>query len=378
MADVSHHEDSRPGAQVAAPHGGRLVAFGIDLVVVLLVGLVVGGGWFRILGVFVAYHTALVWLTGQTIGKAIANLEVRRIDGRAFERTAMGLAWTLGRSSIGYLLVDMLGLGVLVALPRRNTERRCLHDMVFGSRVVLRGETEWALPKMRKRLSDFATRREDASRAVGEAQEAPRRLNTLWQWMVTGALGLEKILDGLQQLLTQVSSWFGGAGQAHAGAASLSTKTAAAVAAGSGAVTVATVTVIAVAASGPAAVDPSEVTPVGTWGVVDTNRVIVVTATGAEASYVGRNANDYQQPLGCAFKADEIRWQFHGDFPGDIDFDGIVYPGSSAAGSDACVMQTPAIFRLYFNGSEDPADQTLQVCPGVELVVDDCEHYTRR
>ena len=275
MADIADYEGLwRPAEPVAAPHGGRLIAFGLDLVIILLVGLAVGGGWLRILGVFIAYHTALVWLTGQTIGKAIANLEVRRIDGHAYERTARGLPWALGRASVGYLLVDMLGLGVLFALPRRNSARRCLHDLVFGSKVVLRGELEWALPKMRKRLSDFASRREEASLRLEEAQAEPRRLSNLWHWMVTGALGLEKLLDFIQHTVTQVSSWFGGAGQAHAGTATLSTKAATGVAVGSGAVTVGAIaTAILV---GPAA----DASVVGTWERAGTDSVVAVEQTG--------------------------------------------------------------------------------------------------
>lgn len=237
---------------MAAPHGGRLFAFGVDLVVILLVALAVGGGWLRILGVFIAYHTVLVWLTGQTIGKALANLEVKRTDGYVYERTARGLPWVLGRASVGYLLVDMLGLGVLIALPRRNSARRCLHDLVFGSRVVLRGEQDWALPKMRERLSDFAHRREHASRQLEEDHAEPRRLSNLWHWLVTGALGLEKFLDFVQRTVTQVSSWFGGSGQAHAGTATLSTTVAAGVAVGSGVITVGSIATIAILV-GPAA-----------------------------------------------------------------------------------------------------------------------------
>lgn len=370
MADVAGPGGGRSAAQVAAPHGGRLIAFGIDLVVVLLVSLVVGGGWPGFIGVFVAYHTALVWLTGQTVGKAVANLQVRRADGRDFERTAKGLAWTLGRSSVGYLLVDMLGLGALVALPRRNAERRCLHDLVFGSRVVLLGETDWALPRMRKRLSDFATRREDASRSVGEAHEEPRRLRNLWQWMVTGALGLEKILDVVQDVISQVSSWFGGAGQAHAGASTLTTKAAAAVAVGSGAVTVATVTLIAVTA-GTDAPDPS---PVGTWGVAATRRVVVVERTGSE-SYVGRNANDYQEPQGCTFKAGDVKWEFEGE----VDYRGSVMAIYPELGGPCPLVESPGRFGLHDQGTDDPADDVLRVCiPAEQVGVEECDDFTRR
>lgn len=374
MADVADVGGLRSAAQPAAPHGGRLVAFGLDLAVVLLLSLVLGGGWLRLIGVFVAYHTALVWLTGQTIGKAVANLQVRRVDGRAFERTAKGLVWTLGRSSVGYLLVDMLGLGALVALPRSNTERRCLHDIVFGSRVVLLGETDWALPKMRTRLSDFATRRESASRAVGEAQETPRRLKNLWHWMVTGALGLEKVLDVVQDIVTQVSSWFGGAGHAHAGTATLTTKTAAGVAVASGTVTAATVTLIAVTAGAPVRVGVPELTPVGTWGAGTTQRVVVVRKTGSK-SYVGRNANDYQEAKGCIFKAHDVTWEFEGD----VDYRGTAMAIFPELEGPCPLVQSPAVFGLYDQGTDDPTDDVLKVCiPAEEVGVEECDDFTRR
>lgn len=373
MADISDYEGLfRPAEPVAAPHGGRLVAFGVDLIIILLVGLVAGGGWLRILGVFVAYHTALVWLTGQTIGKAVANLEVQRVDGHAYQRRTKGLPWALGRASIGYLLVDMLGLGVLIALPRRNVARRCLHDLVFGSRVVLRGEPDWAIPKMRKRLSDFATRREDASRRVEEAHEGKRRMSNLWQWMVTGALGLEKVLDFIQHAVTQVSTWFGGAGQAHAGAATLSTKTAAGVAVGSGAVTVGAVATLAMA-MGPSA-ELAELSVVDTWKLGDTNYVVRVEETGP-TSYRGRSLNAYEvSSSGCIYPAGEIHWEF----TGKVDYFGRVWWSGQRDG-ECYFYWSPGIFGLYDHGTDDPADDTLKVCSTSARADEEiCNEYSRR
>lgn len=372
MADISDYEGLfRPAEPVAAPHGGRLVAFGVDLVIILLVGLIAGGGWLSILVVFVAYHTALVWLTGQTIGKAVANLEVQRSDGRAYQRTAKGLPWALGRASVGYLLVDMLGLGVLIALPRRNVARRCLHDLVFGSRVVLRGQPDWALPKMRKRLSDFATRREDASRRVEEAHEGKRRMSNLWQWMVTGALGLEKVLDFIQNAVTQVSSWFGGAGQAHAGAATLSTKTAAGVAVGSGAVTVGAVAAIVIAV-GPAA----NAGVVDSWGRTASDHVTVVEKRGA-TSYVGTNKGSYESgETGCTWGDDLVIWRFHGAL---TDLQGEVLWVQGRNGEDCSFSWGPATFVLDDHGTDDPADDTLGYCSRSSVTdEEDCNDYPRQ
>jgi hypothetical protein len=349
MADQVEEEHPRSATFMAAPHGARLVAFGLDIVVVLAVALVAGGGWLRFLGVLLAYHTALVWLTGQTIGKAVANLAVRRVDGRTYMRTPRGLLWALGRASVGYLLVDVLGLGILVALPRRNVARRCLHDWVFGSQVVLRGELEWALPKMRRRLSEFARSREDASKQVAEKQEEPRRLSNLWQWLVTGALGLEKILDVVQLVVTRVSHWFGGAGEAHAGTTTLSTKTAAGVAVGSAAASVVTVAALAMLAEPPAVA-----TVEGDWGIA------VVEETGPD-SYVGRSLKDIsKKQTGCVWKAGRQIWRLDGTGP---NFDGEVLWGQGARGHCSGFHWRSATFEFHDKGTpSDPSDDTLRYC----------------
>ncbi len=102
-----------------APHPLRLLAFTIDLLLVaaatgvtaaatgslLLYAIVLLVAW-------VAYQTASVWLTGgRTIGKAACNLSVRHIDGSAPRQDPAGLVWAFGRASLGYLVIDMCGLG---------------------------------------------------------------------------------------------------------------------------------------------------------------------------------------------------------------------------------------------------------------------------
>jgi uncharacterized RDD family membrane protein YckC len=151
-----------PGQQEAAtpePGGGpataerlatlplRLLAFAVDLACVvavliplILAGAVVGIGSLGLSTLVVAaclltYLTVWVWLSGQTVGKALFNLTVRRIDDTAPARTWRGLVWSLGRHSVGYVIADVFGLGVLAALA---PPRRCLHDYAFGSKVVIR------------------------------------------------------------------------------------------------------------------------------------------------------------------------------------------------------------------------------------------------
>lgn len=371
MVETSRYQRLwRPEDRVAAPHAARLLAFGVDLIVVLLVAWVAGGGWPRVLGVFVAYHTALVWLTGQTIGKAIANLEVRRVDGSTFVRTARGLPWCLARASVGYLLVDVLGLGVLVALPKRNVARRCPHDWVFGSKVVLRGEMDWALPRMRERLSEFANDRDEASRLVQEKQGEPRRLSSLWNWLVTGALGLEKVIDVVQDVVGQVSHWFGGAGQTHGASTTLSSKAAVGVAVGCGAATIGAVVAVAMV-TGP----PAGASVVGAWNAVGGKSSSVVVEQSASGRYVGRPTEDLSKSTACVWKANRPLWRFNGAGPA---FEGQVLWSTGTETECTGFHWLPATFELDDSDTpKNPADDTLRYCSTSPSVGERCGEYSR-
>jgi uncharacterized RDD family membrane protein YckC len=99
-----------------AAHRYRLLAFVIDLLILALVAGVATGVaratesvvgtdlinvwvWLLLIALLgVVYHAGMVWLTGgQTIGKAMCSLTVRRIDGRAPRRDGAGLAWATWR-----------------------------------------------------------------------------------------------------------------------------------------------------------------------------------------------------------------------------------------------------------------------------------------
>ena len=84
---------------------------------------------FFAIALFIAYHASCLWLTRRSAGKAIAGLRVRR------RSHGTELGWALGRPTLGYLVVDLLGLGVLPALL--DGRHRCLHDRVFGTEVIL-------------------------------------------------------------------------------------------------------------------------------------------------------------------------------------------------------------------------------------------------
>ncbi len=140
--------------------------------------------------VFVVYHTASVWLTGgKTIGKAACNLSVCHLDGSAPAQDAAGLVWAFGRASVGYLVVDVFGLGVLVALF--SPQRRCLHDYAFRSQVVSQPSEADPQPRGRlaaaaKRLHDFSDKRETAVEQAGKDYWFVVRL---WKWLVKLSAG---------------------------------------------------------------------------------------------------------------------------------------------------------------------------------------------
>jgi uncharacterized RDD family membrane protein YckC len=176
-----------------APHPLRLLAFMIDLflvaaatgaVVVVTSSLVVYA--IVLLMAWVIYQTGAVWLTGgRTIGKAACSLSVRHIDGSVPGQDRAGLAWAFGRASLGYLVIDMGGLGALVAL--RSPRRRCLHDYAFASEVVLHPDTgdplhpRGRLERLRQRLQQFTQDRENAWEAKKEHYAFAA---ALWKWLL--------------------------------------------------------------------------------------------------------------------------------------------------------------------------------------------------
>lgn len=176
-----------------APHPLRLLAFMVDLFLVAAAAgaVAVVTGSFVVYAVvllmaWVIYQTGAVWLTGgRTIGKAACSLSVRHIDGSAPRQDRAGLAWAFGRASLGYLVIDMGGLGILVGL--RNPRRRCLHDYAFASEVVLHPDTgdplhpRGRLERLRQRLQQFTEDRENAWEAKKKNYAF---VATLWKWLV--------------------------------------------------------------------------------------------------------------------------------------------------------------------------------------------------
>lgn len=183
-AAIAEAEARTIAAGAPAPHAHRAVAWLIDTGVLLLV-LALQPWWsgWLVLSLFVAYHGLSVWLVGQTLGKAAVGLRVDRLDG---ERT---LFWSLGRASLGYLGVDALGVGVLVAFA--NPHRRCAHDYVFGSRVVVEEERGGLL----SRLADFAERQKQAA-------AERKRVFTVLAAVLAWPLGLAQLLRRALEVVT--------------------------------------------------------------------------------------------------------------------------------------------------------------------------------
>src|SRR5205085_1083573 len=103
-----------------------------------------------------AYHGVSVCLTQQTFGKALMGLEVRRLGKRP------GLFWSLGRSLFGYFGVDLLGLGLCLALfdPRH----RALHDRLWRSEVVVVEDGPISLKSLAERAIRYGDRHAAALR----------------------------------------------------------------------------------------------------------------------------------------------------------------------------------------------------------------------
>ena len=192
----------RDSLEIPAPHRLRVLAWFIDVLVVGSLTLTVaqvprlvallgetappfrlGQMALYVVLLLILYHAALVWLTGQTVGKALLNLQVRR-RGRA-----PGLLWSVGRA-LGYLFVDVFGLGSALALLDRR--HRCLHDVVLRSEVVYLGGSPLKAHVLLDRLVAFAERREQS---LEEKKKRFSLLKGLLKYLVSLAVAVGWLLD---------------------------------------------------------------------------------------------------------------------------------------------------------------------------------------
>jgi uncharacterized RDD family membrane protein YckC len=242
-----------------APRGFRVAAFVVDLLLIaaaaamLVAGDITSSGSAVVAGLllFVVYHSTSLWLTGQTLGKALFNLEVVRVGGR----TNRSLSWSVGRSSFGYLVVDCFGFGLLSALVGR--QRRAFHDYVFESAVQTVAADVTAGPAL-ERAADFAERHRNALEARTRKLLA---LKHLWMWLGATLLLLEKVVAGLRSVVGRVVRWGGHRKETVGGAFSPKAAMAVATAVGlatAGAVVAAEVTRPA-PATGPSTTAPTSI-----------------------------------------------------------------------------------------------------------------------
>jgi uncharacterized RDD family membrane protein YckC len=324
-----------------APHPLRLLAFTIDLFLVAaatgLVAAVTGSllAYVTVLLIaWVSYQTGSVWLTsGRTIGKAACNLSVRHIDGSAPRQDRTGLAWAFGRASLGYLVIDMGGLGALAAL--RNPRRRCLHDYAFGSEVVLRPDTgdplhTWSrLERIRQRLQQFTQDREDAWEAKKKNYAFAA---ALWKWLLrTTEISLGLLVfarDRWHALVRRLAAHAHPTTSAPAAKALAAGKITILVAATS----VATGTAVAIAATASLAAPI-----VGDWGYVSITRVGLQSYHGTE------NYSVVEPRSGCTFyKGQEVeRISGHGQ-----DYTGYELWVSGRNGQDCRYKWEPTTYEL--------------------------------
>jgi uncharacterized RDD family membrane protein YckC len=143
-----------PTGVMAAPHGRRLGAAAIDLIVLGVIDLTILYFTLRLCGLqfseidvippapfaaFVllqngAYFVALVAIGGQTIGKMAFHLKVVPVGGSDGWTERVGLGTAVVRAAAWFLTVLPAGIGLVPALL--NGEGRAVHDRLAGTRVV--------------------------------------------------------------------------------------------------------------------------------------------------------------------------------------------------------------------------------------------------
>ena len=338
-----------------APHPLRLVAFTIDLLLLAATTGVVAGVTGSplvyavvLLMAWVTYQTGSVWLTGgRTIGKAACNLSVRHIDGSAPRKDLAGLTWAFGRASRGYLVVDMGGLGVLVAL--RNPRRRCLHDYAFASEVILHPDISeplhhpGRLERIRQQLQQFSEDRENAWEAEKKKYAF---VAALWKWLARIAEYSQTVQNRWHALVQRLAA------TAHpaTGAPAANALTAGKI------TTLVATTSVATGTAAAVAVTTYLAAPiVGDWGPYHISRVGV-------GSYQGAQIADHLVPEnGCTF--------YRGQETARISGHGVHYTGydlwvKGSNGQDCRYIWEPSTFNLI-------GTNTLKICTTNPALRDD-------
>lgn len=84
---------------------------------------------------FTVYQWALVATHGQTLGKRLLHIGVVKLDGSlpGFGGGVVLRSWVVSLMYLVPLLNLVVGVGILLIFGR---QRRCLHDLIAGTRVV--------------------------------------------------------------------------------------------------------------------------------------------------------------------------------------------------------------------------------------------------
>lgn len=277
-------------------HHRRAEAFAIDaLVVVAVFGLALaldkvtdlpGLGLAGAAGlVWVYYVGATVWLMeGQSAGKTICELRVVPLFADSVPGNLRGLLWSVGRHTVGYVVIDVFLLGTLLALVNRH--RRCLHDYAFASQVTyVAGETD----EEGRPLTLVARYRSYWERFAERYDELTKRNRWFffpWKWLSKAVVIVALLLD---KVLPAESAPSAGAVPAPAEPpAMLTAKAATGVWVG----TVALSGLIAAMAwpePDPSIPSLKVVTNFGTVGYPDTQEIFLMQANGSELRQLTRN-----------------------------------------------------------------------------------------
>ncbi len=316
--DLTSFPAGSGGTARLAPHRYRIAALAVDVFIVVVVfgvlavlgrlaeeALKVDLVSLRTTAVALTVCVAVVlgltvWLTnGQTIGKALFGLAERRVDGKPLRPTVRGLGWAIGRHSVGYLVVDVLGVGMLAAFG--SSRRRCLHDLAFSSEVLFVSPEDAGLLSWRDRLTTrFTIFTRNLEAGAKRIKERHHRVGFLWRWLTAVITGCATPVFGMAKLITPAGVVSHGPSTAAAGsvhpATALTAKPAAALWASTAAATAGAGLALAVAFSGASVNRINVAFAFGTVGQPETDEIYVMHADGSHLRQLTHNATDDNDP----------------------------------------------------------------------------------